>query len=195
MNTFRCLRLMMLLFVGSGVLCGQTAPAKKKGGPPRLILDTMLVRYDHTPIYDSASYTAGIIGDIQAGERVIVVEKIGKFGRFQRESGFGFIAKVNLAELPSNRPTSQPTAQPTPSSIPSAGNATTDSLPALRHSPTAPSKKTDQQPTAHRCKGLTKSRKQCSRNAEEGSDYCWQHRPGNETTNGTNKRATPRRKP
>ncbi len=25
------------------------------------------------------------------------------------------------------------------------------------------------------CKGITKKRKRCKRNAKEGSDYCWQH--------------------
>jgi len=26
------------------------------------------------------------------------------------------------------------------------------------------------------CKGITKKRKRCKRNAKEGSDYCWQHK-------------------
>lgn len=30
---------------------------------------------------------------------------------------------------------------------------------------------------AKRCKAITKKKTQCKRNAEPGSDYCWQHSP------------------
>lgn len=189
MNTFRCSISLLLLFVGCGVLCGQTAQGKKKGASPQAIPDTMFVRYDHTPIYDSASYTASIIGDMRQWDTVIVIEKIGKFARFQFQSGFGFIARVNIYLPPNKQP------KP-PIKLKEETEATDTAAPATPHNPPPrpPTNTADQQPAKHQCKGLTKSRKQCSRIAEEGSEYCWQHRPTDGATDETNKKKTPRKK-
>lgn len=182
MDIFCCLGV-VLLFLCCGTIGGQTPTEKRKGAVSASVADTMLVRYDHTPVYDSASYTAIIIGDKQKGDTVVVIEKIGKFGRVQLESSTGFIAKSNLQEI-SRKPPKQPKND----------RPTTDSTNTSRHSSSPPATNVDQQSTEHRCKGLTKRGKQCSRNAEEGSEYCWQHRPNDETNDGT-KKTSPRSNP
>lgn len=181
MNTLRYLSV-LLLFFWYGTICSQTPTKQPKGKTP--VADTMVVRYDHTPIYDSASYTAGIISDKQKGDTVVVIEKIGKFGRVQLQVSTGFIAKSNLQEVSENPPKQQKISNPI-----------ADSVKNSQHSSSPPTTQSHQQPTEHRCKGLTKSGKQCSRNAENGSEYCWQHRPNDGKNDEKKKPSLPDSKP
>lgn len=53
-----------------------------------------------------------------------------------------------------------------------------------------PTKTNNNSNTTKQCIAFTKKGKQCSRNAEEGSDYCWQHnktKSDNKNTNDTYK--------
>lgn len=49
------------------------------------------------------------------------------------------------------------------------------------------SAKKETQQENHRCKAITAKGTQCSRNAEPGSDYCWQHQENSSTTTVTQK--------
>ena len=59
-------------------------------------------------------------------------------------------------------------------------NTTPSVVPASGHAPVVEPEK--QQP--QRCKAITQSGKQCSRNAQQGSDYCWQHQKKADSING-----------
>ncbi|MCE7934303.1 MAG: hypothetical protein DYG96_06895 [Chlorobi bacterium CHB2] len=168
MNSLRSSIILLLLLAWCGTLRGQSETThQQQDAPPAA--DTMEVRYDYTPIYNSPSYTANILGDKQKGDMVAVVGKVGKFVQVLMPFGTGFIARVNLRNISGQSDNPQHDSA-----------AARESAPPPTYLLQPPNKETPQ-PTAaeHRCKGITKSGKQCSRKAEAGGEYCWQHRPNN----------------
>lgn len=47
---------------------------------------------------------------------------------------------------------------------------------SLQEKPSQPSSEKNLQNPSKRCKAITSAGSQCSRNADEGSEYCWQHK-------------------
>jgi hypothetical protein len=141
------------------------------GAQPSSYPRTMYITYDHTPVYDSASYMSLLVGDLQVGDSVQVLGVSNKFYRIGMGTREGYVLWSNISPDHSSgastkdgkkqsgthrkRAALPPDSSGIVSSDGAAGNV----------------KRTEGQ-----CRAVTKSGKQCSRMAADSSGYCWQHR-------------------
>jgi uncharacterized protein YgiM (DUF1202 family) len=143
------------------------ALAQKVGKLPR----TMYVTFDHTPLYDSASYLSEIVADLRRGDSVQVNAATGKFYRIAMEGKEGYLLVTNVSE---RRPTTRGEAKPDTSSPPGATRAG-GSSPAARGRSGKPASPASEIASVQ-CRAITKSGKQCSRMTSDPSGLCWQHK-------------------
>ena len=144
-------------------------PMRLSAQKPEKFPRTMYVTFDHTPLYDSASYLANIVADLRRGDSVQVNAATGKFYRIAMEGKEAYLLATNVStRRPAQRgETKKPDTAATPPPLP-AGTPE----PARRKK--TPASGAEQ--ASVRCRAITKSGKQCSRMTSDPSGLCWQHK-------------------
>ena len=133
------------------------------------------VGYDGARLYAEASYLADVIDTLTRGDTVATFEKEKKFVRVTVAGREGWILAANLvATAPANRPATRSSSKKTPPGATATGTAPKSS--ANDATSGARGGATGSTPATAPCAATTRSGKQCSRAATEGSSYCWQHR-------------------
>jgi hypothetical protein len=124
------------------------------------------VSYEGARLYADADFLSQIIDTLSLGDSAMVLERKNRFARVQVDSSIGWILAVNLSDA---RPRGITTAKrDSVARSPARSRPRNDAA----QSNDAPS---SNDATSAQCAGVTKSGKQCSRKAKEGSSYCWQH--------------------
>jgi hypothetical protein len=131
---------------------------------------TMYVTYNDAPLYDSASYMSTILTRIAIGDSVTMTGRHGPFARILYRDRAGYLLLANLGTLPpkGTRHAARPGPERDSSRSGSADTSDRDARPVPRTS--------GDTTLRVRCRGVTRSGKQCTRMTSDPSGYCWQHK-------------------
>lgn len=111
------------------------------------------VAYDGALMYADADYLSTVVDTLRLGDTVAVLAREKRFAQIRIGTREGWVLVANLSDR-----------APRVAKAPSDTASKREAPPATIDTPRAS------------CAGLTKTGKQCSRKATEGSSYCWQHR-------------------
>ncbi|MEO6047361.1 MAG: hypothetical protein ABIQ57_07795 [Candidatus Kapaibacterium sp.] len=162
-NRFRSM-MMAMLIIATLFLASTPSRAQSSAKFPH----TVYVIFDHTPVYDSASYQSSVAQDLKLGDSALALGIIGRFLHIETATRTGYVRASSTADLPPMPATSGMAGTsgtaPTPGVAPASGtdNAATKSAGGER--------------TAVQCHGITQAGKRCLRTTTDPGGYCWQHR-------------------
>jgi hypothetical protein len=150
-NRFRSM-MMAMVIITTLFLASAPSRAQSSAKFPHAVY----VIFDHTPVYDSASYQSSVIQDLKLGDSARAIGIIGRFLHIETAMCTGYVRASNTADLPSMPATSGTTGTS------GMDNARTKSVGGDR--------------MAVQCHGITQAGRRCLRTTTDPSGYCWQHR-------------------
>ncbi|MDB5034198.1 MAG: hypothetical protein JWQ98_1439 [Chlorobi bacterium] len=143
---------MAMFVIATLILLPAISHAQGAAKFPRIVY----VAFDHTPLYDSASYQSPVVQDLKMGDTVRALGIIGRFLHIETATCAGYVRASSTADLPP-LPTTSGTAAAS-----GTDHAATNSAGGERG--------------AVQCRGITQAGRRCLRTTTDPSGYCWQHR-------------------